>query len=101
MTVGNLVNGGSGQATALTTIVSIDPMYCYLNVPEGVALRYQELALEQKQSNVAGAKVPSFLQLENETTFRQQGVIDFVDNQVDVNTGTVQIRACSQTRQPS
>jgi RND family efflux transporter MFP subunit len=93
VTVGNLVNGGSGQATALTTIVSIDPMYCYLNVPEGVALRYQELALEQKQSNVARAKVPSFLQLENDTTFRQQGVIDFVDNQVDVNTGTVQIRA--------
>jgi len=93
VTVGNLVNGGSGQATALTTIVSIDPMYCYLNVPEGVALRYQELALVQKQSNVAGAKVPCFLQLESETTFHQQGVIDFVDNQVDVNTGTVQIRA--------
>ena len=93
VTVGNLVNGGSGQATALTTIVSIAPIYCYLNVPEGVALRYQELALQQKQSNVAGAKVPAFLQLESETTFRQQGVIDFVDNQVDVNTGTVQIRA--------
>jgi RND family efflux transporter MFP subunit len=93
VTVGNLVNGGSGQATALTTIVSIDPMYCYLNVPESVALRYQELALDQKQSNVAGAKVPSFLQLESQTTFRQQGVIDFVDNQVDVSTGTVQIRA--------
>src|SRR5271170_948216 len=93
VTVGNLVNGGSGQATALTTIVSIDPMYCYLNVPEGVALRYQELALEQKQSNVAGAKVPCFLQLESQKTFRQQGVIDFVDNQVDVSTGTVQIRA--------
>jgi RND family efflux transporter MFP subunit len=93
VTVGNLVNGGSGQATALTTIVSIDPMYCYLNVPESVALRYQELALEQKRSNVAGAKVPAFLQLESETSFRQQGVIDFIDNQVDVNTGTVQIRA--------
>jgi RND family efflux transporter MFP subunit len=93
VTVGNLVIGGSGQATPLTTIVSIDPMYCYLNVPASVALRYQELALDQKQSNVAGAKIPSFLQLENETTFRQQGVIDFVDNQVDVSTGTVQIRA--------
>jgi RND family efflux transporter MFP subunit len=92
VTVGNLVNGGSGQATPLTTIVSIDPIYCYMNVPESVALRYQELALAQKPANVAGAKVPCFLQLETETTFRQQGVIDFVDNQVDVNTGTVQIR---------
>src|SRR6202045_4453845 len=92
VTVGNLVNGGSGQATALTTIVSIDPLYCYINVPESAALRYQELALQEKESDVAGAKVGCFLQLENETNFPHQGVIDFVDNQVDVNTGTVQIR---------
>ena len=93
VTVGNLVNGGSGQATTLTTIVSIDPLYCYLNVPESTALRYQEIALQQEKSDVAGAKVGCFLQLENETNFPHQGVIDFVDNQVDVNTGTVQIRA--------
>src|SRR5216684_9220517 len=96
VTVGNLVNGGSGQATALTTIVSIDPLYCYINVPESAALRYQELALQEQKSNVAGARIGCFLQLENETNFPHQGVIDFVDNQVDVNTGTVQMRArCS------
>jgi RND family efflux transporter MFP subunit len=92
VTVGNLVNGGAGQATALTTIVSIDPLYCYINVPESAALRYQELALQEKKSNVAGAKIACFLQLENETNFPHQGMIDFVDNQVDVNTGTEQIR---------
>ena len=92
VTVGNLINGGSGQATTLTTIVSIDPLYCYLNVPESTALRYQEIALQQEKSDVAGAKVGCFLQLENESNFPHQGVIDFVDNQVDVNTGTVQIR---------
>ena len=32
------------------------------------------------------------MQLENEKNFPREGVIDFVDNQVDVNTGTVQIR---------
>jgi RND family efflux transporter MFP subunit len=92
VTVGNLVNGGSGQATALTTIVSIDPLYSYINVPESAALRYQELALKEKKSSVAGANVACSLQLENETNFPHQGVIDFVDNQVDVNTGTQQIR---------
>jgi membrane fusion protein, multidrug efflux system len=92
VTVGNLVNGGSGETTALTTIVSIDPLYCYINVPESAALRYQELALKEKQANVAGAKVACFMQLENETNFPRQGVIDFVDNQVDVNTETVQLR---------
>jgi RND family efflux transporter MFP subunit len=92
VTVGNLVNGGSGQATTLTTIVSIDPLYCYIDVPESAALRYQELALKDKRGNVAGANVACSLQLENETNFPHQGVIDFVDNQVDVNTGTQQIR---------
>jgi membrane fusion protein, multidrug efflux system len=92
VTVGNLVNGGSGQATTLTTIVSIDPLYCYVSVPESAAMRYRELALQENQSNVASAKVPCFLQLENETNFSRQGVVDFIDNQVDVNTGTVQTR---------
>ena len=92
VTVGNLVNGGSGQVTALTTIVSIDPLYCYIDVPESAALRYQEMALKEKKGNVAGANIACSLQLENETNFPHPGVIDFVDNQVDVNTGTQQIR---------
>jgi RND family efflux transporter MFP subunit len=92
VTVGNLVNGGSGQMTALTTIVSIDPLYAYINVPESAALLYQERALKENKGNVAGANIACSLQLENETNFPHQGVIDFVDNQVDVNTGTQQIR---------
>jgi membrane fusion protein, multidrug efflux system len=91
VTVGNLVNGGSGQATPLTTIVSIDPLYCYISVPQSLALRYRERALQQ-QSNVAATRIPCFLRLEDETAFGRQGLIDFVDNQVDVATGTVQIR---------
>lgn len=91
---GNLVNGGSsqGQATLLTTIVDIDPLYCYINVPARSALRYQELVAEEKQANVANARIPCYFQLENETTFPHEGLIDFIDNRVDVNTGTVQIR---------
>src|SRR5207245_4690985 len=92
VTVGNLVNGGAGQMTAQTTIVSIDPLYCYISVPESTALRYQELAVKEKKSSVAGANVACSLQLENETNFPHQGVIDFVDNQVNVNTGTQPIR---------
>jgi RND family efflux transporter MFP subunit len=91
VTVGNLINGGAGQATPLTTVVSIDPLYSYLNVPEGTALHYQELALQEKRGNVAGARVPCILRLQSGALSRQ-GAIDFVDNQVDVNTGTVQIR---------
>jgi len=92
VTVGNLVNGGSGQATTLTTIVSVDPIYCYITVPQSAALHYQELALQEKKEDVAGARVPCFLQLEGENGFAREGALDFIDNQVDVNTGTVQIR---------
>ena len=48
--------------------------------------------MKEQKDNVAGANVACSLQLENETNFPHQGVIDFVDNQVDVNTGTQQIR---------
>jgi membrane fusion protein, multidrug efflux system len=94
VTVGNLIIGGDGQVTptTLTTIVSIDPLYCYINVPESIALRFQKLALQENKSSVEGAHVACYMQLENETNFPREGVIDFVDNQVDVNTGTVQIR---------
>ena len=92
VTVGNLVNGGSGQPTMLTTIVSIDPLYSYISVPENAALYYQGVALQEKKAEVADATIPCFLRLENESNFSRQGVIDFVDNRVDVNTGTIQLR---------
>jgi RND family efflux transporter MFP subunit len=95
VTVGNLIMGGSTEAvspTTLTSIVSIDPLYSYINVPESTALLYQKIALQEHQSNVAAAKEPCYLRLENETNFPHQGLIDFVNNQVDVSTGTVQMR---------
>ena len=92
VSVGNLVNGGSGDPTNLSTIVSIDPLYSYLNVPEGAALHYQQLALRENKEEVADARIPCFLELESETNFPRSGVIDFVDNRADMNTGTVQIR---------
>ena len=48
VTVGNLVNGGAGQATLLTTVESVSPMYCYVDVDENSVLKYQKLAEERK-----------------------------------------------------
>src|SRR5207237_8437007 len=75
-----------------STSASIAPLYSYLNVPEGAALHYQQLALRENKDDVAEAKIPCFLELESETDFPRSGVIDFVDNRADMNTGTVQIR---------
>lgn len=92
VTVGNLVNGGAGQATLLTTIVSVDPMYCYVSVPERSFLRYQAYAERSKGESVRDAKIPCFVKLENEKNYPHEGVIDFIDNNVDPNTGTIQLR---------
>lgn len=92
ITVGNLVNGGAGQATLLTTIVSVDPMYCYVSVPERSFLKYEAYARRTKGENVRDAKIPCFMQLENEKGFPHEGTIDFIDNSVDPGTGTIQLR---------
>jgi len=89
---GNMVNGGSGQSqsTLLTTIVEVDPLYCYVNIPERVAMQFQKLATENHQGHVNAL---CYVQLESETGYPHKGIIDFVDNRVDVNTGTVTIPA--------
>lgn len=92
VTKGNLINGGVGQTTLLTTIQSIDPIYCYVDVDERSVLRYAQLAREKKRVSARDAKIPAFLQLENETTFPHEGVVDFVDNRVDPATGTLRAR---------
>jgi multidrug efflux system membrane fusion protein len=91
VTEGNLVNGGAGQATQLTTITLIDPIYAYIKVPESTFLKYQMLA-QQKNSTDAKTVVPCSVQLENEQTFKHDGTINFVDNHIDPNTGTIEMR---------
>ena len=57
VTVGNLINGGAGQATSLTTLVSVDPMYCYVPVPERTLLKYQAYAAKEKHTSARNAKI--------------------------------------------
>lgn len=92
VTVGNLVNGGQGQATLLTTIQSVTPMYCYVDIDEHSVLKYQELAVEKKLVTSRDGKVPCYVQLSNEAGFSHEGYIDFVDNHVDPTTGTLRAR---------
>jgi RND family efflux transporter MFP subunit len=92
VTVGNLVNGGAGQATLLTTVQSVDPMYCYVDVDEHSVLKYQKLSAEKKRVSARDARIPCFLQLANETGYPHVGVVDFVDNHVDPTTGTLRAR---------
>jgi RND family efflux transporter MFP subunit len=89
VTVGNLVQADS---TLLTTLVSVDPIYAYFNIDERSELKYRQLAREGKLADPRSAEVPVYLQLENEQGFPHQGTIDFVNNQYDPSTGTLQVR---------
>jgi RND family efflux transporter MFP subunit len=92
ITEGNLVNGNQGEATLLATIVSMDPIYCYFDADERSIMRYQQLAHEGKGDDLRDGKVPCELALAGEEGFPHHGVLDFVDNRVDPDTGTMRVR---------
>lgn len=89
LTAGNLV---SPQTQSLTTLVSVDPIYVYFDVDEPTILRIQE--------NVRSGKLPTRdegtyvvrLGLANDTGHPYTGKLDFLDNQLDLGTGTLRVR---------
>ncbi len=94
VTEGNLVNGGVGtQGTLLTTIVSLDPIYAYFDADEGSLLKYSRLARTGQRPSSREYKNPVHVALADEEGFPHDGVMDFVDNQVDRGTGTIVGRA--------
>jgi RND family efflux transporter MFP subunit len=87
---GNLV---TADTTLLTTIVSIDPMYAYFDADEGSVLHVRQLIREGKvQSARDAATVPVLLGLTNEPGYPHHGTVNFVDNQVNPQTGTLRLR---------
>jgi RND family efflux transporter MFP subunit len=90
---GNFVTGGEGTATALTTITSTDPMYCIIDADERSILKYQRLALSNVRVSARDAKIPAYLSLADENTYERQGMVDFVSNRLNPNTGTLLARA--------
>jgi len=93
VTKGNLVTGGTQDANLLTTVVPLDPIYCYLEVDERSVLKYRSLHREGKRISAQFGKVEAEMELASESGFPHKGFIDFVDNQLDASTGTIRARA--------
>lgn len=94
MTAGNLVNAG-GTDPVLTTIVSVDPVYVYFNIDERSLQRYarsRENSVTTRPASVRDAKLPFNFGLETDVGYPHSGVLDFADNQIDPQTGTIQVR---------
>jgi RND family efflux transporter MFP subunit len=87
--IGNLVQA---DTTELTTVVSVDPIYAYFHVDELAELRYQRLVKEGKLASSQEGGAPVYLQLQDETGFPHEGIINFADNAYDSSTGTLLVR---------
>ena len=100
MDIGGLVIGGPMGATLLASIVSIDPIYCYIDADELSVLKQQRLLRESKEADKKDNQMPCEMALADEEGFPHKGVIDFVDNRLDPNTGTIQTRAVFSNPKP-
>lgn len=91
VTEGNLIASGA-SSTVLTTIVGVQPIYFYFDVDEQSFLRYigfvRSGALKPDENGA-----PVKIALPNSDEFNIEGRIDFTDNQLDQQTGTLRLRA--------
>jgi RND family efflux transporter MFP subunit len=90
---GNYLTGGSGSGTLLTTIVSMDPIYFYFDVSEADFLKYKRLGEFGLRPGSRDNANPVELGLQNDEGFPYKGKMNFVDNRIDQNTGSLRGRA--------
>ncbi|MGH2898468.1 MAG: efflux RND transporter periplasmic adaptor subunit, partial [Solirubrobacteraceae bacterium] len=89
VTQGNLVGGS--EETPLATIVQLDPIYIYFSPSEKE--RLDVLRLRKEGLYVQRDEIEVRAVLADGSEFPDLGKLDFVDNTVDPNAGTVRVRA--------
>jgi len=91
VTVGNMIQGSTMMlGTVLATLVPMDPIYAYFDVPESAFARYRQLLGNRLTGSSNGLLCE--LGLTSEQGFPYRGFVDFYDNQVDRKTGTIRLR---------
>lgn len=92
--VGNVVNGEiATNATLLTTIVSTSPIEFYFEASETDVLNHLRNIQNGTAISERGQGMDVFLKLQDEDAFKHKGKINFADNALSEDTGTVIIRA--------
>ncbi len=87
---GNLVKA---DETALTTVVSVDPIYAYFDMDERTLLQLRRLIQQGRIKSAHDSEVIADVALADEDNFTLRGTINFMDNQVEATTGTLRVRA--------
>lgn len=90
VTAGNYVTAGQ---SVLTSLVSTASMYAYFDVDEQTYLKYVKLTAEKKRNDPRAGDNPVYMALANERDYQHIGMVDFVDNAMDKQTGTIRVRA--------
>ena len=85
VTPGNLVTADAPEA--LTSLVSVDPIYVYVDVDEGRALRIQSAAQPGSKPMAA------YIGFADDDGYPHEARLDFTENHAEEGTGTVQVRA--------
>jgi RND family efflux transporter MFP subunit len=91
-TLGNLVSASLMDATILTNIVRMEPMYAYFDVDELTMLHILRLQSQGKLEPREKKPVEVLLGLGRDSSYPIHGKVDFVGNQVDPSTGTITVR---------
>jgi multidrug efflux system membrane fusion protein len=90
---GNLIAGGQTGATLLTVIVSIDPIHFVFDGSEADFLRYLRLSAAGARPLSRDVQNPVAVRLADESDYKHQGRMNFVDNALNPRTGTIRARA--------
>ena len=93
---GNLVQADDTQ---LVTIVSLDPIYAYLDVDERTALQLIRMIAEGKLYSPNEKPIRIELGLADEEEYTIEGSLNFEDNQLSPTTGTLRLRAEVENKQ--
>lgn len=92
VTPGNFVSGVPSANTLLTTIVSVDPMYVYVDVDENSLLALQRLMRSNELPHDAEGRVQVEVGLGDEEDFPRAGVVESLGNSLDAGTGSILMR---------
>jgi membrane fusion protein, multidrug efflux system len=87
---GNLV--GYNEATALTNLITTNPVYVQFDVPEADAIEYDRRARDEHLPKPTDKKIPVEVGVPTEQGYPHVGVIDFRENRIETGSGTVRMR---------
>jgi membrane fusion protein, multidrug efflux system len=79
--------------TVLTRLLVLDPIYISFDVDERTVLMLRKLVASGKRTSARESRLDVLVGLADEEGYSNRAPITFADNQLDLNTGTLRVRA--------